>query len=263
MWVGIDGALSLRKVTLTTVPPTLGPLIQVPQPPGGFNSPATAASIAVLAGSATTIAVQTLSGRYYGTYLLDDGVARPGNTSTDPFQASQIVAGPPGFFFGYDASDTGFDLFSYATSAAGISQKDLMNLASGFGTSIVYDRNRVYATSGNVIDVSTPTAPLAAGMIGAGPVAIRDSNRLLLIQTGTSSTIGPLQMVLVDRTTLKPVDMLALPSEFPSSPFVGGTIAFAYVGGSRVAILESITNQTTLAATRHLYLIDAPLVSEP
>ena len=263
LWVGVDGALSMRKVILTTSPPTVGPMVLVPQPSSGLDSPATAASMAVLPGSATTVAVETLAGRHFGTYLLDDGVARSGNTTLDLIQATQIVAGPSGTFFGYNAGDTGFEFFTYAASSAGISQKEVMNLASGFGTSIVYDRNRVYATSGDVIDVSTPGSPVAAGKIGAGPIAIRDANRLLLILVGTSGISSPLQMYLMDRTTLNPIDMLTLPSEFPSTTFGGGTIAFVYVGGSRVAILEALTNQTTLTTTRHLYLLDAPLVSEP
>ena len=264
LWVGVDGPLSVRKVTLTTAPPTVGPLVQVPQSSSApFGSPATAASIAVLPGSATTIAVETFAGRYFGTYLLDDGVARTGNTSLDLIQATQIVPGPPGTFFGYNANDTGYEIFSYTASAAGLSQKEVMNLASGFGTYIVYDRNRLYATSGDIIDVSTPGSPIAAGKIGAGPIAIRDANRLLLILVGTSGIASPLQMYLMDRTTLEPVDVLTLPSEFPETTFGGGTVAFAYVGGSRVAILEAIINQTTEVTTRHLYLLDAPLVSEP
>lgn len=263
LWVGVDGALSLRKVTLTTTPPTVGPLVQVPQPSGGLASPATAASIAVLPGSATTIAVETLAGRFFGTYLLDDGVARTGNTTSDLIQATQIVAGPPGYFFGYNAGDTGFELFTYTASSAGLSQTEVRDLLSGFGTTIVYDRNHLFARNGDILDVSAPSSPVAAGMIGAGPIAIRDANHLLLISTGMSGTTSGAQMYLIDRTTLSTAGMLALPTEFSSTTFGGGTIAFAYVGGNRVAILEALLDQRTQITSRYLYLLDASLVSGP
>jgi hypothetical protein len=49
---------------------------------------------------------------------------------------------------------------------------------------------------------------------------------------------------------------------FPPSDSIG-IIDFAYLGGSRVALFESDTDDFTFATSRHLILLDAPIVSEP
>ena len=62
LWVAIDGAHAFRKVTMTSTPPVVGPLIHLPKArPDAFF---TATSMAVLAGAPLSVAV-VLSDDYY------------------------------------------------------------------------------------------------------------------------------------------------------------------------------------------------------
>jgi hypothetical protein len=219
----------------------------------------------VLPGAPASIALEAATNGPTATYVLDDGVPRSQDTHDDLIQATTLTAGPAGYVFGYDGASTGYEFFTYTITPGGISQTRLPGLASGFGQTLVYDQGRVYVSSGDVIDVSTPSSPTHAGMIPAGRVAVRDANRLLVEQASfEAGTPPPQQILLIDRATLKQVDAFTLPTSafVPTGTELSGTISFAYAGGSRVAILQQITNSSFVAST-HLFLVDAPIVAEP
>jgi hypothetical protein len=265
LWVGIDGALAIRKLTLTSNPVAQGPLVAVPHEAGAFATPTTAGAIAVLPGAPTSIALETATNGSTGTYLLDDGVPRSLSTQGNPFQATVLAAGPAGYLFGYDGASTGYEFFTYTVISTGIGQGDVQGLASGFGQTLVYDQNRVYVSSGDVIDVSTPTFPKHTGMVPAGPLVVRDASRLLVVQASfETGPPPPGQILLIDKATLKQVDSFTLPSGalVPPRSELSGTISFVYAGGSRVAILQETTDSSFVASV-HLFLVDAPTIAEP
>lgn len=265
LWVGIDGALAIRKLTLTSSPVALGPLVAVPHRTGALTTADTAGSIAVLPGAPASIALETATNGITATYVLDDGVPRVQNTQADLIQATTLAAGPAGHLFGYDGASTGYEFFTYTVTSGGISQSHVQGLASGFGQTLVYDRGQVFVSSGDVIDVSSPSSPTHAGMLPAGWLAVRDANRLLVEQASfEAGTPPPQQILLIDRATLNQVDAFTLPTSafVPPGTELSGTISFAYAGGSRVAILQEITSSSFVSSV-HLFLVDAAIVAEP
>ena len=74
LWVGIDGALGIRKMTLTSTPVGQGPLIGLPPQSVSIGTPNTAGAMVVLPGAPTSIVLETASTGLNATYVLDDGV---------------------------------------------------------------------------------------------------------------------------------------------------------------------------------------------
>jgi hypothetical protein len=168
-WVGVDGDFSVRKVDLTTSPPTPGKAFTLPK--GNIiDHMTTAGPMAVLQGSATTLAVSL---RYWpeigpglaGVVILDDGVPRE-MMAPEHSGAQWMVRGAPGWLFGSEDS-TAYGLYSLPVTASGVTQMMFDGLLSIDGPvlsqQIVYAANRVYATTGVVVDVTDPTTPMRLG----------------------------------------------------------------------------------------------------
>jgi hypothetical protein len=163
-WVGVDGAGTVRKVDLTTDPPLPGPSFSLGL---SLGYPIVAASIWVLQGSASTIAVSLkidgpVSSNFAGVAIFDDGVAREQRTS-DQTGAATLVRGQPGWLFGFDSQSTGAAFFSLPVTTKGVTQMKFGILIEGLDADIVYAAGRVYATNGRVVDVATPTDPTRVG----------------------------------------------------------------------------------------------------
>jgi YVTN family beta-propeller protein len=165
LWVGIDGTGSVRKLDISTMPPVPGASFPVPH--GQISGYMTVAgAMWVLQGSATTIAVSLkypgLSPNLAGVFILDDGVPRA-QSAPEHTGAARLVRGEPGWLFGFNNLHTGFGFYTLPVTAMGVTQTEFDGLVSGFDTDIVYARGKVYATSGVVVDVSQPSAPVRAG----------------------------------------------------------------------------------------------------
>ena len=120
LWVGIDGAHAIRKVTMTSTPPTVGPLVRLSQRES--NPLLRRGSMTVLPGAPLSVAVTLSTGPYQHANevrVFDDGVQRPVVVS-GTFTASYLTAGPPGFVFG-NLEAPGY-FFVYAVSPSGITQ---------------------------------------------------------------------------------------------------------------------------------------------
>ena len=110
LWVAIDGAHAIRKVTMGATPPVVGPLAHLPkvQPDAYFDT----ASMAVLASAPQSVAVVLTDSAYTNEVrVFDDGVPRPtavtdiaGTFLARPF----LTAGPPGVAFGVDGNSYTF-----------------------------------------------------------------------------------------------------------------------------------------------------------
>jgi hypothetical protein len=266
LWVAMGAAFAIRKLTLTSNPIAQGPLITVPQGAG----PTTASAMAVLPGAPSSVVVEAVTGiDPSATYVMDDGVARPTNTSDQVLQAATLTStGPAGVLFGYKGDAAGYGVFfTYTITPAGISQTIVSGLVNGVGHTLVYDQGRVYATSGDVIDVSSPSSPKHAGMIPTGPLVVRDANRALVLQAdAVRGSASRHQLLLIDKPTLNQVDAFTLPADvlLSPNPELSSPFSFEYAGASRVAFLEyTIDSPDPFVSSTHLFLVDTPLVAEP
>ena len=247
LWVAIDGAFSVRKVDLTTSPPTAAAPTVLPK--GDYGDTASAGPMAVLPGSNTSLAVSLhragVSPSFSGAVVLDDGVARAMKTGGHT-GASRLVAGQTGWLFGFNNLHTGFGFYALAVSSTGLTQTEHQGLVNGFDTDIVYAANRVYATSGEVVDVSNPATPRRAGKFGfAGLVLPRPTaNRVFMLGGGdsfdrTEARLRVLDPVTFTQLTSAPVTGLMQERVFDLVDLGGDTLAFLS-GGDRFSTMGTI-----------------------
>jgi hypothetical protein len=260
LWVGIDGAFAVRKLDLRTSPPTAGTQFALPK--GQFNDIAAAGPMAVLPGSETSLAVSLhrfgVSPSFAGAAVLDDGVARTMKTNGHT-GASRLVAGAAGWLFGYNNLHTGFGFYAIPITATGLTQTEHDGLVNGFDTDIVYAANRVYATSGEIVDVSNPAAPVRAGKFGfAGALAPRPSaNRVFMISASDGITRTDARLRVLDPNTFTQISSaiiggLAQDRVFDLVDLGGDTLAFLS-GGDRFATIPTVK----------IHVLSNPLVGSP
>jgi hypothetical protein len=188
LWISVEREFAIRRLDLTTTPPTLGPL--VPLPPDGTLSmyKTVAGSMLVLPGTSRSVLVSMifpeLSYSFADVLVMDDGVARPmrPSASGDPIQ---LTGGPPGYAFGYNTHSTGFELCALTISATGLSQTCHYDLiGSKFGDDVTYADGRIYGHGGSVVDVTTPNMPKRAGTFAFHGAVIPQPGRRILMLSG-------------------------------------------------------------------------------
>ncbi|HTQ02418.1 MAG TPA: hypothetical protein VMI54_01135 [Polyangiaceae bacterium] len=159
LWVGLHGSFTVREVDLTVSPPAPG--AEYPVPPLSFEAQGVyAGRLVVLPGSTESIALSIrCDGCSAEVAVMDAGTPRPNHVS----DLSKLAPGPSGYVFGYNDLDTGYDFATLALDASGPTANDIEGLLDGFGTEITYDAGYVFASSGQVLDVSTPDSPVRAG----------------------------------------------------------------------------------------------------
>jgi hypothetical protein len=207
--------------------------------------------LAPLPGTATSIAA-SIGG---DVAVLDDGVVRP-TIANGTLSISELAAGTSGTLFGFNAISSAFTFASYAISASGVtllsSQEGLMG---AFYDGIHYYQGRVYADTGEVIDVADPTNPVRAGKFDfSGLVTPRSPSRMLMLTNGPPSF---LQLLILDSDTSTP--LASLP--FDSGIDGGNVSAFSdlvYLGDDGVAFLSPST-----VGIGSLYIFRSPLIGTP
>jgi len=262
LWVGIDGAHAIRKVTLTSTPPAVGPLIRLTSanPTRYFNT----TSMAVLPGAPLSVVVMLSSGPYqYASEVrvYDDGVPRP-TAVTGTFTASALTAGPPGYVFGNLPSPGYF--FVYAVTPSGITQTTYYSIFRNYTTNIVYSAGRVYSGGGEVIDVTNPTQPIWLASFGVtGPVAMRDPQSVMLLTNATNMfPFTPRADVRLFSTN--PFGLIgAVQLRDSVAPTTGNTIYrdLVYAGADTIAFLRS--DDPGYTNTSHLAVVHDPTFGMP
>jgi hypothetical protein len=212
LWVSLRGSYEIRRVDLTPSTPVPGEQFQLP--PGDFGDLAYAGPMVVLPGSTDSVALsqhyEGLSPSYAGSVVLDSGVPRPDVTAGHT-GASRLTGGPEGWLFGFNNLHTGFGFYPLEVSPTGLSSSDFEDLVGGFYTDIVYSDERVYATSGEVVDVSAPASPKKAGTFafqGDSVLPLAPASRLLMLSVEFA---GPVTLRLLDTKELTQVDSLLYP----------------------------------------------------
>jgi hypothetical protein len=202
LWVSISGAYALRRVDLTGDVPVPGEQLVLPEAENGDL--AAAGPMVVLPGTTGSLAISlhrfNVSPSFAGVLVIDDGAPRM-LTTRGHTGASRLTAGPDGYVFGYNNLHTGYGFYSIAVAADGVTQTEHSDLVNGFSTDIAYGDGYVYASSGEVVDVSDPAAPRRAGVFAmSGAVLPRPGDRALMVANdGTLG--GPLTLHLLDTTT--------------------------------------------------------------
>lgn len=248
LWVGLDGALAIRRLDLTTDPPTPGPTHSLP--PVGFYdiSPTYAGDLAVLPGAPLSVAV-TLQRPYVlgssGVVVLDDGVPRP---VTVEFTSTDRLTGGPGATLIGLSDETPHQLTSLAITASGITETQLEAPIEYEGDDITFAGGHVYATDGRVIDVADLADVWPAGDLNfAGSMLplLADGSVLVL---SPSSFMGPTTLREVDASTLALVD---------EAPLVGvdapAVRDLCTPSGARLAFVSQANDGTT-----QLHVMDNP-----
>jgi YVTN family beta-propeller protein len=213
LWVSLRGSYEIRRVDLTSGSPV--PAEQYSLPPGEFGDLAFAGPMVVLPGTTGSVAVSLhypdLSPSYAGSAIIDDGVPRPQQTPGHT-GASQLTGGPAGWLFGFNNLHTGFGFYSLQISPMGLTSTEHDSLVSGFYTDIVYAGDRVYATSGEIVNVSNPAAPKKAGQFafaGSAVVPLTTMPRLLMLSV---DFIGPVTLRYLNTDTFTQVDSVTFPN---------------------------------------------------
>jgi hypothetical protein len=257
LWIGLDGAAAVRSLDLTVSPPSVGTMHPLPTPSSALSS-IMVGPMVVLPGAPQSLAVNTLyngiSPPYVGTYILDNGVARPTPVTTFAGPAL-LTSGPSPYLFGFNNEDTGFDFFTLTVTASGATAKSTTGLLSGFNNAIVYGYGRVLAGSGDVLDVSTPTAPTRAGRFDfTGAITPRGANQAVMVSppTGVTGSTATLLRVL-DLTTFTQTASVALPQITSSTATdlqVVAPDAVAFIGNSSTSAHQIyVVHATVLAST--------------
>jgi hypothetical protein len=267
LWVGIDGSFSIRKVTLTTTPPTLGIPHLLPQESGPLSEgPAVAGRIVPLPGSPGSVAVMS-SAQSARVYILDEGAPRA--TDARIFGITDLVAGPPGHLFGYNGSNTGHDFFTVAVSPSGVtSSGSFRGLIRGFSVRIHHSSGRVFAETGQTVDVTNPTSPVAGPRLALpGRMAVQSPSRLLVI-TDTNAVGGTTawRLAVLNPAEAVESDFVTLPASIFAAP-VGekSTVTQLISAGTDAAAFLVFTPEARFSGTgrTYLYVVRSSILRAP
>ena len=265
LWVGIDGTFQIRKVNLAATPPALGAPLPVPQENPSFGGPTIAARIVPLPGSPGSAAVMT-SAPASRVYVFDDPTPRA--MAPQIHGITDLVAGPPGFLFGYNGSSTAYWFFTVTVSPSGVTSSSFSNLLNGFSVRIHHAPGRVFAENGQTVDVTNPTSPVAGPRLAlSGRMAVQSATRMLLI-TNTNATGGstPWRLAVLNPADTAESNFVNLPSSIFAAPF-GETssvtqLVHAGSGAAAFLVFNPDARFSTTGRT-YLYIIKSPILESP
>jgi hypothetical protein len=249
LWAGIGNDNAVRKVTLDE-PPVVGPLIPLPrnaQP----DSPRTARTIAVLPGSRTTVVIGAYASYGSAAFILDDGVPRPTQIGGSTAPPLLLTNGPPGYLFGVTELN---DLVVVKVASDGLMQTRFRGLLGQYVNNLIYTGTQLFATQGEVIDVSNLDMPRRAGTFAFwGSIAVINTNRWLMLSEGPDPS-GPAWLRVLDPQLFTSVSSVTLPAEVRQSG--GRPRDLVYLGGDGVAFLAKKTDNRM-----YLFIVHAPEIA--
>jgi hypothetical protein len=170
LYVGLDGASAVRRVTLATFTAGLQ---------WSISAGLVAGEIKVVPGQPHTVAVSRqspgTSPPLAGVTIYDDGLPRsqssPGHTGGNRIE----FLDKPDTLYGYNNAHTGFEFFTISIDAAGARHAFTTGgLISGFYTQITGGAGRIYGTDGSIVDaerrVKVGSFPTSTSSMTVDPV---------------------------------------------------------------------------------------------
>jgi hypothetical protein len=153
LYVGLDGASAVRRVTLATF--TAGLQWSV-------GAGLVAGEIKVMPGHPQTVAVSRqspgTSPPLVGVTVYDDGIARPQSSPGHTGGNRIEFLDKPDTLYGFNNAHTGFEFFTIAIDASGARHAFTSGgLISGFYTQITGAAGRIYGTEGSIVDAERRT----------------------------------------------------------------------------------------------------------
>lgn len=271
LWVGLRGVGynapgTLREVDLTKWPPE--PMSEYPVP--GLYSEAEGifvTGMTVLPGQPESLAVSITCSTclFEVLVILDAGVPRPNRaTSASP---GDPVAGPPGYLFAFENSSTAFEFSTIRVDEAGASQTVSRGLIDGFDTRIYYDDGYVLASSGQVLDVSSPESPVRAGTFAyAGELVPHAEDSRVVMLSYAKEPNSSSNWAATNELVLRKLDLAAFRSELerPLAGRYGEVFDFVEVKPGLFAFIELRGHDSYPPDPRRgtIYLLAAPDVAD-
>jgi DNA-binding beta-propeller fold protein YncE len=215
LWVSLSGSFEIRRVDISTATPTPGPSHRLPLQQ--FDERAEAETMVVLPGTTGSVAAalhdRRITPSFTGVVVLDDGVPRP-TQGTARSGAARIVTGPTGYIFGYDEDISDGAFHPLVVSASGVEHigPGVVGVLTCCDAEISYDPDGfVYASSGHIVNVSDPEAPVSAGAFPfAGAVLpLPQSDRALMV-SNEGAAPAPFLLRTLSTATLSQVSSRAL-----------------------------------------------------
>jgi hypothetical protein len=204
LWVSLTGAQTIRRVDLTTDMPT--PAEQHVLPADQRGEPTVPGRLLALPGQPRSVVVMltrsATSPRFAGLLVLDDGVMRPLSVVGSQ-QASIFVVGGPNLLFGYNNENTGFEFEVVSLGPSTRTHTQHRGLIQSFDNDIVYADQRVFANTGEVLDVSMPATPKRAGRFAASGAFVQPVDALtpLMLSRSIGGRNETLALHLLDTAT--------------------------------------------------------------
>jgi hypothetical protein len=253
LWVGLVGERRVRRLAPGRMP-VPGPAYSLPRllTTGEASAPL---SIAVLPGTPSSIAVgvQGTGGNYYygrrAVFILDDGQPRANFIQPPEVGASFLTNGSPGYLLG--VGDTS-NLIVFRLSTVGATLESHGGLFGVYNNPLdfIYGAGVGYVSTGEVIDLSNPDAPVPAGRLPTGgdcSPAIRSATRVMML----CPNYGPGGILyMFDNTTFTAVGSVVLPNE----QYAESGMKLLYLGGDAVAFLGQYGP---------LRIMRAPMIASP
>jgi uncharacterized repeat protein (TIGR01451 family) len=205
LYVALGGAAAVRVVDLQAG--TAG--LQFNLGSDSFFGPYYAEDMAVQPGHTGVLAVSLqnlgISPRHAGVAIFDNGVVRPNKTQRHTGSNRIEFSTDPSRIYGYNNETTEFGFRRLQVTDLGVTELDVTTIFGGFGSDIAYDRGRVYATSGAVVDGEARTLlgtfPFPASTFGQAVAP--DSDRAYYVTGGDFS--GPITLYEFDTATFTKV----------------------------------------------------------
>jgi hypothetical protein len=170
----------------------------------------------VVPGQPTAIAVsrrnQGISPKHEGVAIYDDGVVRP-TTTPDHTGSNQIEFTSSTSMIGYNNESTEYGIRRLSVNAGGVSNVSVTDrVLRGFNLRFIYHDNRMYATDGTVVDISS--TPFVAGSFAnaTGPVTFDTANNSVGYATNQGS--GSIVFNRYNSQTFLLIDSTAIPGVF-------------------------------------------------
>jgi hypothetical protein len=236
LWVAFRGTPSVRKINLNTMVATATQLYF----PGGWGSNIYATGLAASPGSTSAVAVAAGFVTIY-----DNAIARPNTGNTGA--GSLAFGATPSTLYGY-----GSGLSIFTVDGTGITSTQTTN-SGNYSNDLLYDKGRLYLTSGQVLD--GVTGNLLGTFAASGPVAPDSKLGRAFVLNPSQSFGTPDQVTAFNVNTFVPLGSFGvggLQTGFssPSSFVRWGADGLAFRTDSGVYILRSwvVRNLTTTPA---------------